>query len=186
MRVFMGPCVVAQEFGDFEVGITFEDLPLKGGKWFIFSRKGVSLHGYDQMKKRDWSVPSSLSDLLFEFNGIRIALLYGKELRMKKLLRKLAELKLDAIVGYLNMEHYNSHLLVANGWGAAQVSGLPTLLVSTLNDGVGYSFFTKAYGLKNGINFLYELYSFVELPCNNGINDKNKSKWNNNGIKGDR
>ncbi len=187
MRIFMGPPVAAKEFDNFELGITFKSLPLSFGKWFVFSQNGVSLHNLSFSKRdRVWRPPTTMEDLLFEIDGNMIAVLYGKELRMKKLLRKLHDLKVSMILGYLELDHYNSHMLIANGWGASQVVNVPTLLVSSLNNEVGYSFFTKESGLKNGVNFLYELYSFVEFSSTHDNSNKNKSKHNNNGIKGDR
>ncbi len=159
----MGPTVVAEEFGDFEVGVTFQNLPLSVEKWIVFSQNGVSLHKISGKRGRSWRVPDALDDLIFEIDGKKVAILYGKEMRMRKLLRKLSEQKVSLILGYIELSHYNSHQLVANGWGASQVSGVPTILLSHLNEKVGYSFFTKERNMKSGIIFLHELYSFVEV-----------------------
>ncbi len=160
----MGPTIVAEEFGDFEVGVTFQNLPLSVGKWIVFSQNGVSLHKISGKRGRSWCIPSALDDLIFEIGGKKIAILYGKEMRIRKLLRRLSEQKVSLIIGYLELERYNSHQLVANGWGASQVSEVPTILLSRLNEKVGYSFFLKEQNMKSGIIFLHELYSFVEVP----------------------
>jgi hypothetical protein len=183
MKIFMGSSVVSKEFSDFDLGITFQNLPLSTSKWLVFSQKGVSLHNTKCPRRRVWRVPDTLEELLFEVDGTKMAILYEKEMRMRKLLKKLSELKVNLVVGYLDMNHYNSHRLIANGWGASQITGVPTILISRLNDNVGYSFFTKAKGLKNGVEFLYDVYSFVEV---NSSSEQSKKTKRNNGIKGDR
>ncbi len=186
MKVYVGPPVVSCEFEKFGMGVTFNSEPIGEEKWFVFSQRGVSLRNCFCVKKgRQWTPPENFEEFLFEVEGLKVGILYGKELRMRKLLKKLRDIKIDLLLGYTEMERYGSHMLLANGWGAAQIVEAPTLLIShTKGDRAAYSLFKKENPLRNGVEFVYERYLFFEFGSSEKKFDKN-SKWN-NGIKGDK
>ncbi len=186
MKVYVGPPLVSCEFNDFDVGVTFEARTSGEKKWFVFSKREVFLRNYLYVKKRRrWCIPQGFDEFLFEVSGARVAALYGKELRMRKLLKKIHDSKVDLVLGYVEMEKYGSHMLLANGWGAAQIVEVPTLLVSHMNkEKAAYSLFEKEGAVGNGIEFLYERYFSFEIVTR-GRNFNKDAKWN-RGIKGDK
>lgn len=177
LKVYAGPTLISKEFLNFDFGITFDQAMPSSGLWFRFSERGVSLcDSLFEMGKRKWRVPIEISETIFEVKGIRTALLYNRELRMKELLEKLTRNRIELVLGYLKTSEYNPYALMASGWGCSQTTGIPTLLVNFIGDMTGYSLFSKMTGFSDGVRILFERYSLMNLSLKSGIFQNEKAK----------
>jgi len=185
LKVFAGPVPVSTEFIDFDIAVTVDREVPKYGLWFVISQNGISFHNSGlEIGERKWRVPIAIDETIFEVEGLKIAALYGKELRMRKFLRKVSSMNVDMILGYLKTEDYNPYALMASGWGCAQYTGAPTLVVNLADDRIGYSLFSKMNGFSDGVQLLFERYAIMKAPVEKGRN-LNKRIKRNKGLKND-
>lgn len=185
LKIYAGPVAVSTEFMDFDIAVTVDlEIP-KYGLWFVFSQNGISFHNSGlEIGERRWRVPIAIDETIFEVEGLKIAALYGKELRMRKFLHKVSSLNVDMILGYLKTDDYNPYALMASGWGCSQYTAAPTLVVNFAGNAIGYSLFSKMNGFSDGVQLLFERYAIMKAPVEREHN-LNKRIKRNKGLKND-
>lgn len=167
MKIYMGSILSSTEFTKFDLGITLDRESSVFGKWLRSNDEGISFEdsGF-RIYQRKWRIPITLDEIIFE-TDIKIAVLYNEELRIRDLLLKLSTFKVDLIVGYLKNQNYNPYELIAGGWGCAQTSGIPTIIVNVVGGNANYSFFTKMTELSDGMIVLSDRYTMINFKFEN-------------------
>ncbi|HEU25037.1 MAG: hypothetical protein C0176_02500 [Mesoaciditoga sp.] len=163
MKIYMGSILSSTEFTKFDLGITFGTEISAFGKWIRSTDSGILFEdsGFG-IYQRKWRIPITLDEIVFQ-TDLRIATLYNEELRMRDLLLKIPNLKIDLVVGYLRTQNYNPYELIASGWGCAQTTGIPTILVNVTGENVNYSFFTKMSEFNDGMIVLSDRYTMINF-----------------------
>lgn len=176
-KIFMGSVVSSTEFTKFDLGITSDQTLPTLGKWLKIDENGIYFDDSDfNIFQRRWRMPISLDELIFETPLLKIGVLYNEELRMRPLMLKISELKIDLIVGYLKSQSYNPYELIASGWGCAQTTGIPTVIVNKISENVNYSFFLKINEFDDGVISLSDRYTMISF-----LTGKNEYTQNNKG-----
>jgi len=185
LKVYAGPVAVSTEFIDFDLAVT-TDREISGhGLWFVVSQGGISFHNSSlEIGERKWRPPIAIDETIFEVEGLKIAALYGKELRMRNLLHKLSSLNVDMIIGYLKTDDYNPYALMASGWGCSQYMATSTLVANFTKDVIGYSLFSKMNDFSDGVQLLFERYAIMNIPVEKE-KDLNKRVKRNKGLRND-
>ncbi len=185
LKIYVGPVPASTEFMDFDLAVTADREVPKYGLWFTISENDISFHNFGlEIGERRWRVPIAIDETIFEFEDLKIAALYGKELRMRRLLHKIYSLKISMILGYLKTDNYNPYALMASGWGCSQYTGLPTLIVNFAGDTIGYSLFSKMNGFSDGVQLLFERYAVMKASVERE-DDLNKRIKKNKGLRND-
>jgi hypothetical protein len=162
-RIYMGSVLSSTEFTKFDLGITSDRTLSTIGRWLKVDENGIVFDDSNfNIFQRKWRVPVTLDELFFESSNLKIGTLYNDELRMRDLLLKITDFKIDLIVGYLKSQSYNPYELIARGWGCAQTTGIPTIIVNvTPPENVNYSFFLKMTEFTDGMIVLSDRYTMV-------------------------
>lgn len=176
-KVFMGSVISSTEFTKFDLGITSDRTLSALGKWLKVDENGIFFDDSNfNIFQRKWRIPVTLDELIFETPLLKIGTLYNDELRMRSLMLKIAELKIDLIVGYLKSQNYNPYELIASGWGCAQTTGIPTIIVNKTSENVNYSFFLKMNEFNDGVISLSDRYTMISFSM-----EKSEYTQNNKG-----
>ncbi len=165
LKIYMGPILASTEFTKFDLGVTSDPSLSVIGRWMRIMKEGAVFDdsGFIAAQRR-WRVPVTLEEVVLSMPNLKMAALYNSELRMGRLLRSLKDMKIDLVTGYLRSESYNPYELIASGWGCAQTTGVPTIVVNITPETVCYSLFLKMDEVSDGMISLAERYTMVSVP----------------------